>query len=368
MRILITTEFYYPYAGGSIFLQRVAEGLVAKGHQVTIATTYLPERESEVVNGVKIKQFALSGNSVKGIVGDSEAYKAFLTRFEGDVMINFAANIWSTDLAFEVLPQLRLKKILTTPGMSKINNRRYKSYYQNEYLPALKQYDKIVYTSSLYHDKLYGDSHGAGHKAVIIPNGAGSEFLQPTRNFKERYGITTKYLALSVSNHFIPKGHISVIRAFLKAKRKDTTLVFIGERPKYHGWYSCYPICELAAKFFPAIKSLHGISREDVVSAFQEADVFLFGSKIECSPLVMPESLAAKTPFITTDVGNVRENSPPVQIVTGVQEMAKVMNRLLDGEAERERLGEEGFELWQEKYTWEKIINQYEDVCKKLLQ
>ena len=48
-------------------------------------------------------------------------------------------------------------------------------------------------------------------------------------------------------------------------------------------------------------------TRAEIVSLYSEADLLLFPSKIECSPVVLFESIASKTPFLTTDVGNAKE-------------------------------------------------------------
>ena len=49
------------------------------------------------------------------------------------------------------------------------------------------------------------------------------------------------------------------------------------------------------------------LPREKVVDAFFEADLFVFASKVEYSPLVLFESAAAGTPFLTVPAGNARE-------------------------------------------------------------
>jgi TctA family transporter len=49
------------------------------------------------------------------------------------------------------------------------------------------------------------------------------------------------------------------------------------------------------------------LTREEIVAAYLAADLFLFPSRIECSPIVLFECLASHTPFLTTDVGNAAE-------------------------------------------------------------
>lgn len=82
LKILHTVEYYSPSVGGAQeAVKRISELLVKKGHEVTVATTYLPEREKYNINGVKIEDFSISGNSVRGFSGDTAKYSGFFTRF-----------------------------------------------------------------------------------------------------------------------------------------------------------------------------------------------------------------------------------------------------------------------------------------------
>jgi len=292
----------------------------------------------------------------------------FLRSFDGDLIFNYAALIWTTDLAFAVRDDVRVKKVLAPLGYSKLHNRRYRSYFQS--LPeSLNKYDKLVYTSANYQDKEFGDYHGLSGKAVIIPNGASEdEFSRPSLGFREQYGIKTRFMAICVANHYMLKGHHFVIDAFRKMNRDDTTLVIIGERPQSHSWYSCYPFCKGVSLIDNRVKVICGVPREWVVSAYQEADLFLFGSKVECAPLVMYEAFASKTAFITTPAGNVRDHAGVVVVVQSTTEMAAVANRLLDDDTERNRMTENAYCLWKLNHTWERIVDRYEKLFASLVQ
>ena len=68
MRILLACEFYYPSVGGvQEVMRQIAERLAARGHRVTVATTYVAERKSRELNGVTIVEFKVSGNAVRGM-------------------------------------------------------------------------------------------------------------------------------------------------------------------------------------------------------------------------------------------------------------------------------------------------------------
>jgi L-malate glycosyltransferase len=123
MNILHTVEFYSPSVGGAQeVVKQLSERMVALGHQVTIATTTIPERKSQMINGVRIVDFNISGNAVRGYHGDTEAYKEFLLKNRFDVIMNYAAQQWTADLFFEVMNQIKAKKVFVPCGFLDYHN------------------------------------------------------------------------------------------------------------------------------------------------------------------------------------------------------------------------------------------------------
>ena len=372
MRILFTVEFYEPHKGGAEeVVKQLAERLVGFGHEVCVATTKIRERENKVINGVRVEEFAISGKTVRGIAGSQEEkrrYQDFLQK-DWDVVLNYAAEQWATDLCFDVLGKMKAKKVLIPCGYS-LKKPAYYFYYQK--LPEfLKKYNSLVYMSPNYQDKIFGDKNGVGEKAIIIPNGA-PEILS-NLNIKEQLGIKTKHLALTVANHYRAKGHDFVINAFKKMNRHDVTLLIVGNIPSLglrrlgHMILGCYPFCLLSDMFNENIKLLKGDDRNLVISAYKTADVFLFGSSFEYAPLVMYESFAAKVLFITREVGNVRDHENLLKMVKTPEDMAKTANFYLDHPNERGLIIDKAFAEWQGKYNWEIIAKQYESLFNRLL-
>lgn len=377
MKILFTAEFYEPSKGGvQEVVRQLAERLVKRGHIVTVATTFLGERTFDTLNGVQIEQFKLSGNSARGIKGSSEEvkrYQSFLKK-DFDIIVNYAAQIWTTDLMLPILCEVSGKKILIPCGYSGLHNSAYREYFAK--LPVfLNEYDSLVYLSCCYQDKIFGDGHGFADKGVVIPNAAAEEeFLSSdTFDIRKKLGIDAKYLLLDVSTHYRDKGHGFVIDAFLEMHRNDTTLLIVGEHPgatligkAKQLVRGCYKNCFIHSKLHNNIRLVGGKDRALVVSAYKNADLFLFGSKVECAPLVLYEAFASKTPFISTAVGNVFDYSNIVRIVKTPKEMATMANELLNDEQKRGSMAEKGFALWKEMYTWDIIVDQYEALFNKL--
>lgn len=376
MKILLTVEFYNPHKGGAEkVVENLAMYLADKGHDVTVATTYLPNRKETKIHGVKVEQFKLSGNSVSGIKGSKaevERYRNLILGGGFDIIFNYAAQSWPTDLTLPLLSDIKSVKVFAPVGYSRLGARSYKKYFN--LLPAyLKRYNALVYHSSGYQDFNFGKENGLESKAVVISNGAlKKEFLSGAPlEFRKKFNVSTPYLAVVVAHHNFAKGHRFSIRAFKKMKRDDVTLAIIGDKFVSRGvrkiahFMLDYLYCFFSGLFDKRI-IFAGDGRELALSAYRDADIFMFGSSLECAPLVMYESFASKTPFVSRDVGNVSDYSDYVKIIKTPGEMAEAANHLLDNPNEREKISEKAFNFWQDGRVVEDIADQYEKLLEEL--
>jgi glycosyltransferase involved in cell wall biosynthesis len=128
--------------------------------------------------------------------------------------------------------------------------------------------------------------------------------------------------------------------------------------------------------------------RAELVQAYMAADLFVFASNIEYSPLVLYEAAAAGTPFLTVPVGNAEEIArwtgagvvcpaprdergytrvDPGVLADAIAGLAADPQRLRD-------LGQAGRRRWRENFTWAGIAHRYEAIlagttapCKTML-
>jgi glycosyltransferase involved in cell wall biosynthesis len=380
MRILHTVEYYFPSVGGAQeVVRQISERLVKKGHEVTVATKALPARSETIINGVTVKEFAIFGTPGLGYQGEVGKYQEFLLKGQFDVMMNYAAEQWATDLAFSVLEQIPYAKILAPCGFSGLYNRKYAQYYIK--LPNfLNKYDCLIFHSSGYRDVEFVKNQGL-QNCRIIPNGASAEeFLSPDLTFRSRYHIPeTATLILSIGSHTGAKGHYELIEAFRRTKIKNAYLVIIGNVINGIG---CSRSCRQQAGWVNLLSFgakrivLLDLPRQDVLAALYAADLFVLASNLECSPLVLFESMASRTPFISTACGNAAEIVewgkggvivPTITDSNGLvrttpDHLANEIQNLLAHSDRRFFLGEMGFESWQDRFTWEKIVDQYEQL------
>jgi glycosyltransferase involved in cell wall biosynthesis len=356
LRVLHTVQMYHPHVGGSEeVVKQLSEKLAARGHNVTVATGFLPERNFSQWNGVEIRQFNVAGNSVHGIRGDARTYQDFLLKEPFDVMMNYAAQIWASDLAFPILDQICGNKVFVPCGYSRLYDAAYNRYFEN--LPAvLSRYDWVVHLSSHYRDAAFSRKHGLRNSIVIGNAASEEEFLQESESFRRKYGIQTSYLIITVANHYPGKGHDRMLNWFHALGRQDATLAIIGRKMPQGCWDDC---CRAAAHI-PNVILFPDLARKDVVAAYKDADLFWFGSEVECFPLVILESMAAKTPWLSTDVGNVSELAGGW--VAEHDHMVRKANLLLNSKSLLQNLGMKGFDQWKAHYTWQQVVDKYEQL------
>jgi glycosyltransferase involved in cell wall biosynthesis len=123
------------------------------------------------------------------------------------------------------------------------------------------------------------------------------------------------------------------------------------------------------------------LPRTELVDAFVSADLFVFASHVEYSPLVLYEAVAAGTPFLSVPVGNAQEiadktgggvicpadrdergytKAKPTVLAHHIAGLARDPLRLHD-------LGSVGRKNWQDKFTWQRITDRYEAIFKTVL-
>jgi L-malate glycosyltransferase len=362
MRILHTVQAYAPYVGGSEELVRkLSEGLSALGHSVTVFTSYHEKRDFELLNGVRVRQFKVRGNLVSGIKGNTWDYVRAVKNEKVDIMLNYAAQTWATDALLPHLDTLRSQKVIAPCGYSGLRDPKYKEYFRT--LPGyLNKYDSVVYHSQCYQDKEFGDRCGLEKKGVVIHNFADeTEFEAAGVDVRQKYGLGDGPIFVTVANHFRAKGHSFVIDAFLRSKIENAMLLIIGNPYNPLNIISdCTLHCRMHGFLHnKCIRILEGIPRIDVVSALKAASVFLFGSEVECSPLVIFEAMASRTAWISTRVGNIGELPGGLMVGTS-SEMVGAIRQLSSDNRLRDSLAETGYQEWKKRFTLTAMVNRYE--------
>lgn len=362
MRIGLTVGYFDPQVGGSEeVVKRLAMGLSDRGHEVIVATSPDPRRDMGRMVA-PVVEFAVRGNAAGGMAGEVLRYQRFLLDSDRDLWLFYAAQIWSTDAALPLLADIPASCVVVPCGYSALHDPKFAAYFDQ--LPRLlERADALVYMSRGYQDYEHDIAAGLVELARIIPNGAADDEFERISPRDDRIGCTV----LCVANHYRPKGHRAVIRAFRRAARPVDRLVIVGEVHGRNPRSSCWLDCRLAALRDRRIHLVDHASRGEVVRWYQDADIFLFGSKVEAAPLVIIEAMAAALPFVTTPVGNV-DDYPDSGLVVPEADLEDALSRLLPDAGERERLGRNGRARWDHDHRWSIVIDSYERLFQEIVR
>ena len=372
MLILHTAEFYPPQVNGvAEVVNQISTRLARRGHEIHVATS-LPAgaRAEEVRDGVHVHRFLVHGSAVSGLKGDVSGYLRFVNSKPWDVLVIHCVHVWNLDALLPHLDEIAVPTIVVSHGLSNVNLARYQAYFSG-LAQSLRKVDQLVALSPLVEESAFCSQHGlpAPH---IIPNGVDPvNWHKPALNVREPLGIGKARWLLSVSNHTPVKGHAAffeVVRR-LRKLRDDVFGTIVGGHYPAAKWNlgrlgikgGCWYKCRLSTMFRAGVELRSRVPRPEVISAVKEADVVLITSRWEASPLVMLESMAAGTPWVSFDVGCARENAGGI-VVGSTREMAETVLNLLDNPEQCRQLGRDGRARIATRHDWNSIADQYEEL------
>ena len=110
----------------------------------------------------------------------------------------------------------------------------------------------------------------------------------------------------------------------------------------------------------------------EVKKRINDMDIMMLTSISEGQPFAILEGMAAKKPFVTTDVGGCAEllygrndsfgQAGIVVQVMDIEKIAKAAVRLAGNENMRKTMGENGFNRVSALYTFEKCVERYKNI------
>ena len=403
MNIVLCCEHFHPSVGG---VQKMAYEIglrfAKKGHKVSVATSWRSDREQDSFDGINICSFKVSGNLASGMVGEIDRYQDFLVNSQFDFLLVIAAQQWTFDAMLPVLDKIPYKKFHIPCGYSGFYLKKYRKYYQDMGI-HLRKFDQLIYNSNDYRDINFARDKNIPNINVIPAGASEVEFMNPDKvNIREELGINKdNFIYLSVGAPAFNKGHKEILLSYLlldvpfssilvlngnydhikedslrnvilspRETLKELVMRILGRSP--------LNIIRLAKRNKNLKKKIifTNLKREKLIALFFDADLFLFASHVEYSPLVIFECLAAGLPFLSIPVGNVDEivkwtNGGVIcagkKSKTGFSYadplvFSKAMQKLSIDKEKRAILSTNGRQAWVDKFTWEAIANQIEEL------
>jgi glycosyltransferase involved in cell wall biosynthesis len=211
-------------------------------------------------------------------------------------------------------------------------------------------------------------------KVITVPNGvdlASIDSCQPADRRRE-FGVGQESpVIVTVANLRPVKGIDILVRAASLVCRQfpDATFAVIGEA--HEGSY--LPDLQALAKNLGVMQNVHFFGRRtDVCALLKASDLFCLPSRSEGMSNALLEAMACHLPCVTTDVGG----NPEVMIHdrTGFlvppenpEALAERIIAVLQS-PDRERLGHEGRQVVEAKFTLERMIDRLSSLYESLLE
>ena len=251
-RILYVVHRYAPYPGGSEnYVRDMAEETLSRGNDVWV----LSGEHKGDLNGVKL----------------SSDYNILNEDWDLIVVHGGDVNVQDTVLFNSEKIKSPILYLLILPSNSPVC---LKGLRDCKYLGCSTKAD----WEHLMRNGVYG-------KGVLVRHGIDDKISKGENGFKEKYGIKTKRMFVSCGGYWHNKAMKELVQVFNESNVPDTTLVLTG----YDNRFGIKPE---ESEF---VKPLMIDSREDVLSAIKEADLYILHSYSEGFGLVLLESMFNKT-------------------------------------------------------------------------
>jgi len=230
---------------------------------------------------------------------------------------------------------------------------------------ALKNADLVHSVSS--HIANAAQKIGA-KKIMIVPNGVDTHIFHPQdRNqMRRKLGYRIDEKIVVSSSRLTPKNGLDyLIRAVGKVPRLK--LIIIGDGEQKKSLQTLINRLNLADRVF----LLGYLEHSKLPGYLNMADIFCRPSINEGFGISFIESMACKIPTIGTNVGGITDiitdgkNGllvPPED----TEALTKTLKRVLQDKNLRRTIAEEGLKTVKEKFIWEKVLQQMENVYQEL--
>lgn len=365
MRLLFTTDYYHPHAGGGteVVVRRLAEGLAARGHEIHVATLNTRAADAySVVGGVQVHRFPtvdatrLLRTQLTVSPQFVRAFGRLLDLVRPDLVNAHNAFFSTSPIALHAARRRGIRTVLTAhlnspsglPFPLSVVARGYEALVGTLTAGAADQVVAVGKSVSRHAQRVWR----LKNPPTVIPNGVDSELFAPGT---DRPDVP---LVLFVGRLFPNKGP----RVFVDAARQlrgrgvEADFWLAGDGPLRHE-------LELVAEDDPRIRLLG--ERDDVPSLMRRATILARPSTLEGLPLTVLEAMSSAVPVVATAIpGNVdlvEHGRTGLLCMPGSAESLAAQLAVLLGDRQLAAdMGRRARQRVIKDYTWESVVGAFE--------
>jgi len=385
MKILFTTESYYPNIdGGAIAQRNLANELTKYGHDLrVIAPGDSFKNKKEVDKGTTI--YRARSLTFPFYMKSSYNFSPFpffrvgkiIKKFKPDIIqvcspypTSISAMIWARKFKIPVLGAIHI-----LPGNILSPFYRFKMYelikkYTWKYL--IYFYNKVDWTTVPTETgaKMYKDK-GLENNITPISNGIDTTIFKPSNDgkyLKKKFKLPNKKIVLYAGRINEEKNMDVLIKAIPHVlEKKDVHFLICGGGGSYRT-----KIIEMTKELnvfdnatFPGF-----IDWKDYPNIYDLGDVFVLPGESELQSLVTLEAVASGLPVVVVDEGATHElagnNNGLVFKSKNSKQLANSILKILSDDRLRKKMSKNSLELVK-KHSMESVVKQYEEVYQKVI-
>ena len=320
MRILTVLTFYEPHwTGLTAIAKRVAEGLAARGHEVTVLTTqHLPDLpRREVLNGVDVVRLRPIGRLSRGLIAPAFPHAAYGLVGSNDV-VQIHTPLLEGALVGAVCRARRRPLVMTHQGDLTMPGGFVDQSIQKVGTALLTASGRLATvvcplnadyaTHSTFLKRFSGKL-----VPILPPVDIPTANLAAAARWREELGLRDTRLVGIVGRFVEEKGFDFLFRALpgLLAADPDLRVVYAGEHDMvYEDFYSrCRPLIEPVADFVTFTGLIR--DRQRLADFYAMCDVLVLPSRTDSFAAVQVEAMLCGTPVVASDIPGARV---PVQL------------------------------------------------------
>lgn len=365
MKILAISHEFPPIGGGGAnACYFLTKGFVEKGHEVTLVTAnYQGMPEDEMINGVRIirvnalrahKEHCSFKEMLSYLIKAYPVANKLQKKNNYDVCLVFFG-IPSGPIGYMLKKKYKLPYVIRfgggdVPGFQERFTKVYKLI-----APAIK----VIWKNA---DALIANSQGLKDMALdfydkkpfdIIPNGVDTEFFYPIEKEEDN-----EFKILFVSRLIERKGLQFIIPQLQKIQdstEKKVKLIVVGDGPYRE------KLEQIAEENHVSnmIEFVGQKGKDEIVSFYQNADLFILPSAKEGMPNVVLEAMACGLPIIMTPCEGSKELVQENGYRAERKDFERYITELMEDNELRKKMSIISHERVRECFSWEHVVNEY---------
>ena len=271
-----------------------------------------------------------------------------------DLILFYAAQQWTFDLALPILSKINSKKIFLPCGFSNIKNLLYKPYYNLILRNKCNFFNKIICFSKTTNDYIFLKKNKiSSNKIAIITNG-GNKFEKKIKKNNDNL--------LVVGNFNFYKNQLLIVFASFFLKNKVTINFVYSKKNYYYSLCRYFSCCAYFFKKNVQYKFHYNLKRFQINELYVNSKFLVSTSIIECSPLNIIDCLTSGLDFISSNSGNVKElikKNRHGEIYNSFFDLVNKIDKKLEQKIKNNKI--------KKNYLWSQILKKYQKIYEEIL-